>query len=173
MYGKEEISGIITEYSSLPRSYKIGRTTINLQTASAEIIASQGFKPLVKPFITRYQRYLQEWDLIDGVYHQKYEDFTAEEIAEKDANDLANQQRKEVEQQLTKAQELAKDIFVFVRKHTGLTDNQKGILMGLAKDLMQGDIEQAKDDFGNITRPVNENKMQKVYDTLKTKFDAL
>jgi hypothetical protein len=76
-------------------------------------------------------------------------------------------------EQLEDANNLALDIFSFVRKHSGLTTNQRGILKSLAILLFQGDIEQAKTNFDAIQRPTEEGKMQKVYDRLKLRFDNL
>ena len=100
--------------------------------------------------------------------------FTQEEIDERNANELEQQNIQDVERQLSKANGIALAIFVFVRKdNVGLTDNQKSILMGLAVLLRNGNIEQAQADFNAITRPANANKMQRVYDRLKTEFDKL
>ena len=101
------------------------------------------------------------------------ESITQQEIDEREALILEQQNEIDVLRQLEKAKDLATKIFIFVRKHQGLTDNQKNVLKGLARDLMQGDVEQAIADFNSITRPVNAGKMQDVYDRLKIEFDNL
>jgi len=89
------------------------------------------------------------------------------------ALELENQYLTETIQQLEDGNELAKDIFSFVRKHPNLTDNQRSVLKALAMLLFMGDIEQAITDFNAIIRPTANNKMQEVYDYLKVRFDAL
>ena len=65
--------------------------------------------------------------------------------------------------QLEKGDELAKEIFSFVRKHSGLTDNQKTTLKSLAVNLFSGQIEEALTEWATITRPTQEGKMQKLH----------
>ena len=175
MIHAKQTGDIIRIYRSLPTDYFIGRTKINLKTASVEIQQSQGFYEVVEATIGANQEKenLIPSDLVDNQYIERVRNFTQQEIDDKIALDLVNQNNQEVENQLNKGRTLAIDIFVFVRKHTGLTVNQKSILKALAILLYQGDIEQSIIDFGAISRPATTGKMQSVYDYLETKFNEL
>jgi hypothetical protein len=123
------INGIVKK-QLLPTSYMIGRTKINLRTASLEIQQSEGFYEVVEAVIGANQELIPliASDLIGSKYVERIRDFSQQEIDDKIALDLVNQNNQEVESQLNKGRSLAVEIFVFIRKHTGLTDNQKSIL---------------------------------------------
>ena len=178
IYAKEE-NGKVVVYNSLPKDYPINGIRHNLSVLPIGTVNEQGFYELIVPTISQYQR-LEPLELSDfngSQWVQRFSNFTAQEIADYDEQQLEIQARSVVSQRETAGNELFYKVATVVKRRYdegNLTQNQyKNIrtqLENVIRPLKLGDWDIAQDNINAISRP--SGQMGTLYDYLKNEIDT-
>ena len=177
IYAKNE-NGTVRIYRALPTNYKINNIRHNLSVLPIETINEQGFYELIVPAITTYQRLepLIPSDFNGTQWIQRVYDFTAQEIADYDDQQIETQTLSTLQQRESDATDFINKVVTAVKRRFdegNLTQAQyKNIRTSLEpviRFLKLGDWDLAQDTINGISRPAGQ--MGTLYDFLKNKID--
>ena len=147
-------NGTIRLYGSLPTDYPINGIRHNLSVLPIEIINTEGFFEVITPSITQYQRLepLIPSDFDGTQWIQRVYNFTAQEIADYDDEQIENQTLSTLQQREIDANDFINKLVTSIKRRFdegNLTQNQyKNIRTSLepvVRFLKLGDWDIAQD----------------------------
>ena len=172
-------NGTIRIYRSLPTNYPINGIRHNLSVLPIETINTEGFYELIVPSITQYQRLesLIPSDFNGTQWIQRVYNFTAQEIADYDEQQIENQTLQLIQQRESDGNAFFYKVVTAIKRRYdegNLTNAQYKNIRSSLKDVLLplkfGDWDLAQDAINAINRP--SGAMGVLYDFLKNKIDS-
>lgn len=171
-------NGTVRLYGALPSYYLINGVPHNLRVLPIDVQESEGFYDVQVPSITQYQRLepLIPSDFDGTKWVQRVYNFTAQEIADYDNEQIESQTISTLQQRESDATDFINKVVTAIKRRYdegNLTQTQyKNIRTSLEpviRFLKLGDWDLAQDTINSISRP--NGQMGTLYDFLKDKID--